>query len=206
MISKALIALIIFVFASAILITSIFRTASVRYSFRLLPSPAPQSLLNIPDIDYQLPGAGRVNPSHFLWPLEVLRDKAWLAFTPNPLKKAQISLLIADKRLSSALLLFSNHNPALAVSVSAKAELYLLQAFDNAVKAKEQGMSVSEFLDQLSRSSLKHRAVLETIRAQAPEDAQPVISEILDTPKSVYEKSCHKLQESGCRPPDNPFE
>lgn len=205
MIPKVFIALFLFAFASVILITSIFRTASVHYSFNLPLSLAPQSIDYIPTVEYQLPSAGRVNPSHPLWPLEVLRDKLWLALTSNPLKKAQINLLLADKRLSSALLLFPN-NPSQAVSTSAKAELYLLEAFDYTVKAKQQGMDVNEILDRLSRSSLKHRAVLETIRAQAPEDAQPIISEIIDTPKSVYEKSCHKLRESGCHPPDNPFE
>jgi len=204
-IKKAFYALFAFAFGSAILITSVFRSASIRYSFRLPPSPLPESEI-VPKIDYQLPNPGRIQPFHLLWPAEVIRDRLWLFVTQNPLKKAQINLLIADKRLASAQQLIAQSKPELAISVAAKAEIYLVRALSHTLVAKDQGMEVDEFLYQLSFASLKHRSVLETIRAQAPEDAQPIIIEILDQPKGIYEQTCHKLQEIGQCPPDNPFE
>jgi hypothetical protein len=156
-------------------------------------------------INYQLPYPGRILPDHFLWPIKVVRDKAWLFLTPNPLKKAEIALLFADKRLSSSLELIDKKKYNNAVSVIAKSEIYLDLSLKYALDAKTEGMDSSLFFSQLILAALKHRETLETIRTQLPEDAQPHISSLLDYSKKVYEKGSQTLRDMGKIPPSSPF-
>src|SRR5690242_4265879 len=88
--------------ASLILIISIFRLAEVKYVFSQSPSPAPTTNQKPISVDYDLPYPGSVTPDNILWPMKALRDKVWLSLTINPSKKADLELLIADKRLAGA--------------------------------------------------------------------------------------------------------
>src|SRR3990172_3897569 len=121
MIGKAAGILLTCFIATAILVFSIFHSASVRYTFGQSPTPTPRVEEANLEIDYPLPYPGRVLPDHLLWPVKVVRDRLWLAMTTNPLKKAEISLLLANKRLASAQALFDKEKPDLAISTLTKA-------------------------------------------------------------------------------------
>jgi hypothetical protein len=194
----------VFILASGILTASILRSAAVRYSFRLQPSPTPTEQKRV-SIDYELPYPGRVTPTSILWPVKVIRDKTWLFVTTNNLKKAEISLLLADKRLSAGMKLFELSKAGDAITVIMKGEYYLDESLRYVKEAHKEGMETKVFLHHLALSALKHREVLETLRIQAPEDAQPIFNKTTDYSKNVYEQASHIIREMGDNPPSNPF-
>jgi len=205
MVRKLFFACAVFFVAGAILVTSIFRSAAVKYNFYLQPTPLPLNESLLVEIDYRLPTPGHISPDSPLWPLKATRDKLWLAVNPNPLKKAEITLLIADERLASAEQLFFADKHELSVSVIKKSEIYLLETCDYLEEASDKGMDVVSFAIRLSLASLKHRQVLETIHAHAPEDARAPLLEIMNNSKLVYEKSSQLLNRNEVPPPPNPF-
>ena len=73
------------------------------------------------------------------------------------------------------------------------------------LETKQKGEDVSGFADNLARASLKHWQVLEDLRRTSPEDAQPLVNQINDYARVVYEKTSQLLNECGRTPPVNPF-
>ena len=69
---------------------------------------------------YKLPGA-RTLPSHPAYGLKELRDTIWLALSIKPINKSKIALLIADKKISEAAILFNNNRPKSALKASKEA-------------------------------------------------------------------------------------
>ncbi len=196
----------LFIFSLGILIISIFRVASIRYDFKLAPSPSPGTICDFIEVDYALPYPEGVGPDNPLWSLRVLRDKLWLAVTANPLKKSNISLFLADQRLAFGKKLIDQGKVELGVSVLAKAERYLQNSYDLMALSRQKGEDVALLAEKMSLASLKHRQVLETISLQVPEDAKPIVVRITDTPKIVFEKSTQTLNDLGKTSPKNPFE
>jgi hypothetical protein len=206
MILRIITAVSLFLFAVIILATSIFRTAQIKYDFKSPPSPEPQNYSNNANVDYNLPPANYINPSHPLWFFKATKDKLWLKLTTNPLKKAQISLYLADNRLVFALEYFEDKDMDDAVALSSRSEKYLNQSYELAIKAQSKGMKVDEFMYELSLSSLKHRQVLENFLVHSPEDAAPVIVKNMDTSKMIYQKTSQYLISVGKNAPNNPFD
>jgi hypothetical protein len=194
-----------FTLAFLILIISIFRIAEVKYVFSQAPSPTPLNSPKPVSIDYNLPDPGSISPDSIFWPLEALRDRIWLTFTINPSKKADIYLLLADKRLGDAKLLFEKENPDLGISVLTKAEKYLELAMKEEEVAQKQGNNTTDFLKRYSMATLKHREVLEELMADAPEDARPLIVKMENYPKTLFNSARDGLLEAGATVPQNPF-
>ncbi|OGM30748.1 hypothetical protein A2630_04060 [Candidatus Woesebacteria bacterium RIFCSPHIGHO2_01_FULL_44_10] len=207
MLKKGATFLAVFLVASAILVVSVLRSASVRYAFSQSPSPTPTA--NDPaeiEIDYQLPFPGRILPDSPFWPIKAARDRIWIGVTPNPLKKAQLYLLFADKRVSSALTMFERDKSELGVSTLTKAEKYLEQANFQAKEARERGGNTTEFYANLANSSLKHRQIMEDILVVGPEDAKPIVIATTEYARQVFEEARIALGEMGREVPHNPFE
>ncbi len=198
MLRRFLIAASLLVFSFAVLFTSIFRTATPRYAFSQASgtSIASPSALFVSGVDYYLPYPG-VLPDHFLWPVKVLRDKIWLFVTRDSAKRADILLLLADKRIGMGRELVRGGKAEVGVATVGKAEQYLQAAFDEQEKAKGRGADTTDILTRLAKASLKHMEEIENMIIVAPEDAKPVLNKILDQPKSVYEKAVHSLNEKG---------
>ena len=207
MIRKAIIFFLTASFASLILLISIFRTASIQYAFSQAPtSQLPEGKKEAVEINYPLPYPGRVLPDSFLWPVKVIRDKVWLVVTTNPLKKAEILLLLADKRLASVEILLKREKAELAVSTLTKAEKYLEQAVNQAEKSRQKGVETGQFLERLGYASLKHREIIEEeILYYCPEDARQVVVQVNDYPKRLFQKVKTALIEVGRPIPESPF-
>lgn len=186
-------------FAASILATSIFRSATPLYVFSqgsgLVQGSATQGVF-VSGVDYYLPYPG-ILPDHFIWPVKVLRDKLWLFVTADPMRKAQLLLLFADKRVGMARELIRGGKPALGVATAEKGGRYLLQAFEEQEMAAQKGADTGEFLEKLAKASLKHREELENMMLLAPDDAKPMIVKVIDFSKTVYEKSSHSLNQKG---------
>ncbi len=195
------------VFAFAILFTSVFRTASVKYVFsQEVEMHEEQQDGDATEIDYALPYPGRISPDSPLWPLKAFRDKAWLLLTTNPSRKAELELLYADKRLVMSKALFEKDKSEIAFATLTKAEKYLEEACSIEEENRQTGIDTYEFLTALSKASLKHRQVIEEILLIAPEDARPGITRTQDYSKEIYGKTKNALQNKGMPTVENPFE
>ncbi len=193
-----------FSLAFLILIVSIFRIAQIKYVFSQSPSPTPTSS-NTPTINYNLPYPGKIQEDSVLWPLKALRDKIWLTVTINPSKKAELYLLMADKRLADSKSLFDKGSPDLGVAVLTKAEKYLEMAHLAERAAHQKNMNTTDCLEKYTLATLKHRQVIDEILAIAPEDAKPLIVKTQDYPKNLYNEAKNGLFEAGLPAPQNPF-
>ncbi len=193
--------------AFAVLMVSVLKSAKTNFAYE------PKNLAYSPmvlsesvesekaqSIDYLLAYPGKVGPDHPLWYAKVIRDKAWLALTFNANKKAELNLLFADKRLSSAVELFKNNKPDLGIATLTKSEKYLETA--------ESIMTDDDnFYKKIGLSSLKHREVIENeILPISPEDLRPQIIKTEDYSKEVYKKVKDHMLTKGLTPPVNPFE
>lgn len=194
--------LVIFIslsFAFLILVISILRISSPKYSFYQPDTIQEQSSFST-HVNYNLPDPG-IGPDNPFWFFKALRDKIWLETTTDPLKRAQLLLLFADKRLSQASYLLEEGKADLGVPTVLKAEQYLQEAYKMENEAYALGIDTAEITEILARASLKHREVIEKNIAIAPDDAKPTLSQINDIPKEVYEKSVQRLNEKGKKAP-----
>jgi Domain of unknown function (DUF5667) len=196
-----------FTFAFLILFTSVFKIAAIKYVFSQTPTPTPAPLGKEKEIDinYELPYPGGILPDSFLWPVKALRDRAWVSLSLNPLKKAQVLLLLSNKRLNSALLLFKDGKSDLGASVLTKAEKYLEESQKEERMAHDKGIDTVGFLKDYSLATLKHREVMDEIINLAPEDAKPMVVVYENYPKKLYQLSRDALLQAGTTAPTDPF-
>ena len=186
MIQRFLFATALLFFAGGILITSILRTASPSLAYSQNATAAPRTNQESEQIDYYLAYPG-ILPDHFLWPVKAVRDNIWLFLTTDPLKKAELFLLLADKRIGAAEVLMAGGKPELAVSSATAAGKYLEEAFKTEETARNKGADVDKFLDRLSLAALKHRERFEGLKIQAPEGLKSQILDAMEYPKKVSE-------------------
>jgi hypothetical protein len=204
MLRKAAFYLVTISVAIVILIVSILRSASVKYSFSLPPtiSTTQQDQINI---DYELASPGNVLPGDPLWSLKSARDKLWLAISPSPSRKAELSLLFSDKRLGAAKILFEEGSFESGFMALMKGERYLESAFEYAETAKDRGEDMTTGLTRIAVASLKHREVIDELLLIAPEDAKPEIIKTQDISRNVYKLTRDELNEMGRPVPKSPF-
>lgn len=142
---KILLAIFIFVFTLFLQKNTLAQTASLSG--------------NIKHVEYNLPYPG-ILPDSPLYFLKVVRDNLLDLFITDPLKKADYTLLMADKRLTSANALIDKKNYSLAITTLSKAENYFDRAIQNAAKAKGEGKDANEILSRLLLSSQKHQEII----------------------------------------------
>lgn len=192
---RVLVILISLIFASWVLMFSVFRTAAPKYAFYQPLSSDSQATFSA-NVNYELPKPG-IGPDNPLWIFKAARDKIWLFSTFSPTRRSDLLLLFSDKRLSQAKKLIEKGDIELGVATAAHAEQYLMDAYLAETQAYAQGMDTIGLSQSLARASLKHREVLEKLINVLPNDAKPTLFQIIDTPKQVYEKSVQRLNEKG---------
>jgi hypothetical protein len=204
MFAKLLLVFGVLTTAFTILFVSIMRTASIKYDF--MPTSGTQVLgESTATIDYELPYPGKVTPDHFLWPVKALRDRVWYIVTTDKLRKTELLLLFADKRIGAARDLFEKGKADLGYSVLTKAEKYLEEAAKSEKENRSAGINTSEILLKINTSALKHYETMEGLMNSSPEDARPKIKEIEEYAIRVYESTRDSLYEKGLEPCINPF-
>ena len=186
--------------AFAILLISVFRSASPKLAYSPMVLSERTEIEKKVSIDYALAYQGKILPDNPLWYLKVVRDKVWLAITFNHAKKAELNLLFADKRLNSSLDLFKDNKPDLALTTLTKAGKYLESA------ELEMGDD-KDFYKKISTASLKHMEVIENeILPLSPEDIKPEVIKANNYSKETYNKTRDHMLSVGLVPPENPFE
>ncbi|HCR35894.1 hypothetical protein A2130_02505 [Candidatus Woesebacteria bacterium GWC2_33_12] len=186
--------------AFIILLASLLRSVTPNYAYSPMVLSEKTNKVESVTIDYVLAYQGKILPDNPLWYIKVLRDKIWLVGTFKPVKKAELNLLFADKRLNASLELFKKNKPDLGLSVLTKSGKYL-----------EKSASImnddKDFYSKLAVASLKHREVIEEeILPLTPEDLRPQVIKVKDYSKLAYEKVKDKMLSVGLVPPSNPFE
>jgi hypothetical protein len=172
------------IFAFGILTTSVIRTTALTQSpnykivpVKAMPTPTPETTKK--PVEYFLAYPGPILPGHILYPVKMVRDRIWLWLTVDPLKKAEVLLLFADKRLGTGKTLIEGGKEELGASTLTKGEKYLERAVNQERIAREKGKDTKAFLEKLSKASLKHEEVLLEIKGKVGETAKPVIESCL---------------------------
>ena len=162
--------------------------------------------VDMAEINYVFPFAGSVLPDNPLWKLKAARDRVWYTITSSPLRKAELALLFADKRLVSAKTLLEKGKLDIAISTITKGEKYLETATNQEIIARAQGYDTSLFLNKLATSSLKHREVMEKMMPFLPEEGKPLIVKTEDYSKNAYNAAMCALNSKGLPVPNYPFD
>lgn len=207
MLRKVLVYILTLGIAFTILFVSVLRTASVRYE-------VDDTMINWSDvpsnrdveINYFLAFPGRVLPDNPFWPLKSLRDKFWLSITTDPMRRAELKLLFADKRLGSSQILFERGRVDDALSTLTKAEKYLEEASMEEETIRKGGSDTTEFLFRLANASLRHYQVMQHTIEIVPCEIKPVIIETQVYSKNSFERARNGLLDKAKSPPENPFE
>lgn len=169
-------------FAFGILTTSVVKTTALTSPRQIKPqvilaTPTPTPTI-VEKVDYFLAYPG-ILPDHFLYPIKMIRDRIWLWLTVDPLKKAEVMLLFADKRLGAGRALIEGGKVDLGLSTLSKAEKYLESAFSQEKIARQSGKDTKALLEKLSKASLKHEEVLTELETKVPQDKQSTIEDLL---------------------------
>lgn len=190
MIKKFLIILSVLIFAFGVLSVSVFKAsaktlAAIRPVLKLTVSPSPTAAPTPKsEIQYYLPYPG-ILPDHPLYPLKMIRDRIWLWFTTDSLKKAEVLLLFADKRLGAGKALIEGNKLNLGFSTLEKAEKYLERVVGQLETAKKKGKQVRQTAEKLKTAAAKHQEVLTKLGADDrllsyPKDVTEAVRKILE--------------------------
>lgn len=192
------------VFAMGILGASIWRTSaqSVSESYKLTTAENGEATESVPgqatetveEVDYFLAYPG-ILPDHLLYSLKMIRDKIWLFLTTDALKKAELYLLFADKRLGAAKALIEGNKLDVGVTTLTKAEKYLEQAVSQEKVAHQAGKDTAAFLERLSRATLKHEEVMLGFKGSIPDMARPPYDSALQYAQQGYQRVMERLGE-----------
>lgn len=204
MLKKALLITGVLVFAFSIFFVSIFNSSAIKYPSSQL---AEQKIDcgEIPKVDYVLPYTGKILPDSPFWKIKALRDRIWFGVTASPLRRAELALLFADKRLVMSQILFSKGEYDVAISTFTKAEKYLLISVSQEKKARSRGVNTDVFLTKLEMASLKHTEVAEEWIGYLPEDVKPYISKNEMYAENVYKEVRDMLYSRGLPVVKDPF-
>jgi len=196
----------VLVFALGILTTSVLRTSAQTSSenYKIVPvveegqeaseSGQDQLLVENQEVDYFLAYPG-ILPDHFFYSLKMIRDRLRLWLTIDPLKKAELFLLYADKRLGAGKVLIEGNKIDLGVSTLTKGEKYLEQANTQIKMAKDKGKNTEEILGKINQASLKHEEILLGLKVKVGQDFQSIVEQALSYTKQVQENVQQSLNQ-----------
>lgn len=192
---KSILIGIALLFAVGILAFSVVRvsaaTQSQNYKIAPVESTSAEKLATPTaqkSVDYLLDYPGPISPDHPLYSLKMVRDRIWLWLTNNSLKKAELLLLFADKRLGAAKALIEGNKIELGVSTMTKGEKYLERAIAQGKMAAEKGEDTQAFLEKLSQATLKHQEVLTELVNKVPESFKGSLEKAVSDTQKDYQQ------------------
>jgi len=131
---------------------------------------------------------GSILPGNILYPIKMVRDRLLLWLTTDSLKKAELLLKLADKRLLTAKVLIEDNKPDLGVSTATKAEKYLERAIAQERIAKQAGNDTSDFLGRLSQATLKHQEILRSFEEKVSTSFKSDLETVINLTQEGYLK------------------
>lgn len=128
---------------------------------------------------YNLPYPGLL-PDHPLYIVKAIRDNLLALTTRDNVKKAELYLLLSDKRIAMALALAKKGKEKQAIEVAGKAEKYFFKIPLLLMNAKKQGAAASsEFVTTLKLSNAKHKEILENFLKELPQGLSDSINNVI---------------------------
>lgn len=119
--------------------------------------------------EYELPYPG-ILPNHPLYILKAGRDKVLEMFTRSPIRKAELYLLFADKRINMARYI-GQSDWSLSEQTASKAEKYLIKSWGAAKNGIKMGTNPDVSYTKRARQSAKaHRTILLNLQKHCPTD------------------------------------
>lgn len=181
------------IFAFGVLGASVIRTCasttSKNYKITQLESTSSGKAVidsSVQKNDYFLAYPG-ILPDNILYSLKMVRDRIKLFFTIDPLRKVDVLLLYADKRIGAAKALMEKGKASLVITTATKAEKYLERAVNQERVARESGKDTSGQQDKLLKATFKHEEILLEIEANMG-GASSEIKNILEYPARAREQ------------------
>ncbi len=172
------------IFGLAILVVSLLSANSPQAAEELaMPVATPAAQM----VQYYLPYPG-ILPDSPLYKIKAVRDMVVLWTTFNPAARAQKQLLYADKRIGAALALTEGSKSSLGTSTATKAEKYLEQAVDWAVRETKNGHDVKSFLHTLDNATAKHLEILDTLKSRVSGDDSQALDKVEMNTKLLQKK------------------
>jgi len=130
-------------------------------------------------IIYNLPYPGLL-PDHPLYFVKILRDRILEIMTRDNIKKAELYLLLSDKRMAMAVDLAKKGKDKQAIETATKGEKYFINIPRLLSEAKKQGVTgSSEFVDRLKLSNAKHREILENFLKELPQGSTDSVNQAI---------------------------
>jgi len=189
-----LLTLVALFFAVGILAVSVVKVSAVTQSQNYKIAPVEKTSAEKvatqtaqKSVDYFLAYPGLL-PDHPLYSLKMVRDRVWLGLTTNALKKAELLLLFADKRLGASKALIEGNKVELGISTMTKGEKYLERAVAQERIAAEKGEETQAFLQKLSQATLKHQEVLMNLKEKVPESFKASLENAVIYAQRGYEQ------------------
>jgi len=179
------------VFATGILVASVFRTSAQTAAETLEVESqeieiASEAIPAVEEkVDYALAWPG-ILPDHFLYPVKMIRDRIWLFLTNDVSKKGEALLKMADKRIWSAQMLLEKGKEELAISTASKSEKYLERAADQVRIAEEKGKDVVALRERLLLAGRKHEEVLMGMSEKVSDSSKQIIDGMLETTRDLF--------------------
>lgn len=131
------------------------------------------------DSDYPLPYPG-ILPDNPFYTIKVLRDNVVGILISNPVKKAEFSLLQANKRLQAGVFLIQKSKKYdLAQQTISKGENYFEEAINKTREAKRQGQDTGSIQSQLKMAVVKHKDIISDLTENAPKDMKKSFGTLL---------------------------
>ncbi|MCJ7792416.1 MAG: DUF5667 domain-containing protein [Candidatus Marinimicrobia bacterium] len=146
------------------------------------------------EVNYSLAYPG-ILPDHLLYPLKMVRDRIMLFLTTDPLKKAELYLLFADKRLEAGRMLIEKDKLDLGLETLTKAEKYLEQAVEQEKVAQQAGKKTEDFLNRLSLATRKHEQVMLGFEEKMTITARPVYEKALQYAREGQQRVRERREE-----------
>ncbi|PIS14658.1 hypothetical protein COT64_01460 [Candidatus Shapirobacteria bacterium CG09_land_8_20_14_0_10_39_12] len=196
MLKKFIPVLAVLGFAAAILFISIFRmSASAKPSFAAAslkfnvssPSVTPSfepTQTPVPKSNYYLVYPGML-PDQPLYKLKMIRDKIWLALTSGSLKRSEVLLLFADKRVGAGDVLIKGNKVDLGLTTLTKGIKYFERAVTEINSAKQKGMQTEEMVSKLQNASLKYEEVLTDLQEQVGSESKTYLENLVKLIKDI---------------------
>lgn len=196
---KKIISLIaVLAFAFWILAVSVMRTAAIEgqsasQNYKMTAPTATESVQK-QEVDYFLAYPG-ILPDHFLYPVKMIRDRIWLWLTVEPLKKAELMLLFADKRLGAGKVLIEGNKVDLGISTLSKAEKYLQRSLTQIETIQKKDEKTRLFWEKLTTAAAKHEEILVSLKEKVGDSAKPALEESLNLVRQIQAQIKQALSE-----------
>jgi hypothetical protein len=187
-------------FAAAILFVSLFRmSASVKPSFAVAslkfnvstPSatqssePTPTTM---PKSNYYLVYPGML-PDQPLYKIKMVRDQIWLALASGSLKKTEVLLLFADKRVGAGEVLIKGNKVELGLTTLTKGIKYFERAVMEVNSAKQKGEKTDDLILKLKNASLKYEELLTELEEKVNPDSKTYLENLVKLIKNIRTNS-----------------